>query len=77
MTEKTLMVKRAQTLIAKVFNVNSEGVSLELTQPACLDRGMAAKQWRVSWDAIGKALFKEQYLDCDMSVADLKIERGE
>ncbi len=65
-----------KTLIKKIVNVNSEGVSFQLTEKAALNGGLSTDQWYVSWDKIGRALFGEQYSDA-VDVEDLKIERGE
>lgn len=65
-----------KTLIKEIINVNSEGVSFRLTEKAALNGELSTDQWHVSWDKIGKALFKDQYSDVE-SVKDLKIKRGE
>ena len=65
-----------RTLIKEIINVNSEGVSFKLTEKASLTGGLSTDQWFVSWDKIGRALFKEQYSDA-ITVKDLRIERGE
>lgn len=65
-----------KTLIKEIVNVNSEGVSFVLTEKATLGSRLSTKQWWVSWDKIGRALFKDQYSNAT-SVKDLKIERGE
>lgn len=67
---------KTRTLIKKIVNVNSEGVSFKLTEKASLTGGLSTDQWYVSWDKIGKALFGDQYSDAE-SVKGLKIERGE
>lgn len=64
------------TLIKEIVNVSSEGVSFKLTEKASLNGGLSTNQWFVSWDKIGRALFKDQYSDA-ITVKDLKIERGE
>ena len=64
------------TLIKEVLNVNSQGVSFVLTEKASLNGRLSTEQWYVSWDAIGKLLFKEQYSDC-VDVKDFRFERGE
>ena len=65
-----------KVLIKKIVNVNSEGVSFTLTGKASLNGGLSTDQWYVSWDKIGRSLFKDQYSDA-VSVEDLRIERGE
>ena len=65
-----------KTLIKKILNVSSEGVSFTLAGNASLDGGLPAEQWYVSWDKIGRALLKEQYSDT-VDVEYLRIERGE
>lgn len=62
-------------LIKGISNVNSEGVTLELTQKAMLHTGISTDVWRVSWDKIGEALFKDQYSNT-VSVAGRNIERS-
>lgn len=65
-----------KVLIKEIVNVNSEGVSFKLTGKASLNGGLSTDQWYVSWDKIGRSLFKDQYSD-SVVVADLRIERGE
>ena len=65
-----------KTLIKEIISVDSEGVGLELTEKASLNGGLKAKQYWVSWDKIGKALFGDQYSDA-VSVKDLQKVRGE
>ena len=66
-----------KTLIKSVTNVSAEGVSFELTSKAQISgRGLAAKNWYVSWDKIGSALFGEQYSDA-VTVAELNAERSD
>ena len=65
-----------KTLIKDIVNVNGDGVSFILTERASLDGGMKTKQWWVSWDTVGKALFGDQYSG-SVDVKDLKKERGE
>ena len=65
-----------KTIIKQIGNVSGEGVTLILTEKAVLGKGMATKEWIVSWDGIGRALFGEQYSD-SVSVKDLKADRGE
>ena len=64
-----------KTLIKEIVNVNSEGVSFRLTENASITGGLSTDQWFVSWDKIGRALFKDQYSDA-VSVKDLNIERN-
>lgn len=65
-----------KTLIKNISNVNSEGFSFRLTEKAKLIHGgISTKEWWVSWDAVGEALFKEQYSDAT-SVKELTLERG-
>ena len=63
-----------KTLIKEIKNVDGEGVSFTLTEKASLNGGLSTDQWYVSWDKIGRALFKEQYSDA-ISVVDLQAER--
>jgi len=65
-----------EVLIKEIISVNSEGVSFSLTEKAALNGKMSAKEWFVSWDKIGKALFKEQYSDA-VTVKELREFRGE
>lgn len=65
-----------ETLIKEIVSVTSEGVSFKLTEKASLNGGIKTDMWYVSWDKIGKALFGEQYSDCQ-SVAELRVNRGE
>lgn len=65
-----------KVLIKEIVNISSEGVSFKLTGKAALNGGLSTDQWYVSWDKIGRALFKDQYSDA-VSVADLQIERKE
>lgn len=65
-----------KTLIKTITSVTSEGVGFGLTEQARLHGRLETKTWWVSWDTIGKALFKDQYSDA-VSVKDLKAERGE
>ena len=65
-----------KTLINKIGKITGEGVNLDLTEPAVIGRGLKSKRWFVSWDAIGKALFKEQYSSLT-SVKELRAKRGE
>jgi len=65
-----------KTLIKQIVKVTGEGISFDLTEKASLNGGMESKQWYVSWDKIGKALFGDQYSDAE-SVKDLKRLRGE
>ena len=64
-----------KTLIKKINSVNSEGVSFTLTEKASLSGGLITDQWYVSWDKIGRALFKDQYSDA-VDVKDLDLERN-
>lgn len=64
-----------KTLIKTIAHVDSEGVTFVLTEKASLGGTFKAKQWNVSWDNIGRALFKEQYSDAE-SVKELQTERG-
>ncbi len=52
-----------KTLIKEIVGINGEGVSFNLTEKASLNGNLSTKHWFVSWDKIGKALFKEQYYD--------------
>jgi len=63
-----------KTLIKEIVNISSEGVSFKLTVKASLNGGLSTNQWYVSWDRIGRALFKDQYSDT-VIVKDLRIER--
>ena len=66
-----------KTLIKQIVNVTGEGISFDLTEKASLlNGGIESKQWYVSWDKIGKALFGDQYSDAE-SVKDLKSLRDE
>jgi hypothetical protein len=65
-----------KTMIKSIKNVSSEGISFTLTEKASLNGGLSTDQWFVSWDKIGRSLFKEQYSDA-VSVTDLMIEREE
>jgi hypothetical protein len=65
-----------KVLIKEIVNVSSEGVSFKLTGKAALNGGLSTDQWYVSWDKIGRALFKDQYINA-VSVSDLQIERKE
>jgi len=65
-----------KTLIKKITNVDSEGFAFELTESASLNGLISTKEWWVSWDEVGKALFKEQYSD-EENVKELRVERGE
>ena len=62
--------------IRNIVSITPEGVAFELTVPAQLNGGISTKQWYVSWDRIGRSLFKDQYSDA-ISVDDLQIERKE
>ena len=64
-----------KVLIKEIINVNSNGVSFELTGKAALNGSLKADKWTVSWDKIGKSLFKEQYSDA-LDVSELRAERG-
>lgn len=64
------------TLIKEITNIDAQGVGFTLTEKVPLNGGMSAKQWWVSWDHIGKALFGEDYSDAE-SVKELRIARGE
>ena len=64
------------TLIKKINNVSSEGVSFTLTNKASLNGGLSTDQWYVSWDKIGRALFGDQYSGA-IDVSEVKLERGE
>jgi len=64
---------KLKTLIKKIVKTNSEGVCFELTQEASLV-SLKSKIWWVSWDKIGKVLFKDQYSD-KTSVKELQTER--
>ena len=64
-----------KTLIKEIKNITTEGVSFTLTEKAQLNKGLNTKNWYVSWDKIGRALFKEQYSD-STSVKVLDIERN-
>jgi hypothetical protein len=66
-----------KTLIKSVTNVSAEGISFELTSKAQMNgRGLATKNWYVSWDKIGSALFGDQYSD-SVTVAELNAERSD
>lgn len=65
-----------KTLIKGFSNVTSKGISLKLTKPASLNGGIKSKEYWVSWDKIGIALFGDQY-DTEPNITDLKIKRGE
>ena len=62
-----------KTLIKKV-GTNSEGATFILTEKASMGGTFKAKQWNVSWDAIGRALFGDQYSDA-VSVKEYQDER--
>jgi hypothetical protein len=62
-------------LIKKIRNINSEGVSIELTESSALKGGLKSRHWRVSWDKIGAALFDDYSTTDDLSL--LRKERGE
>lgn len=63
-----------KTLIKEIVHVSSEGVSFKLTEKASLNGGLSTDQWYVSWDKIGKALFKDQYSDTE-SLKDMRKAR--
>jgi hypothetical protein len=54
-----------KTLIKEIKSITKDGIGFELTEEARLNHGMKAKQWFVSWDKIGAALFGDQYDDID------------
>jgi len=64
-----------KTIIKEIGTITTQGVSFKLTEKASLDGGLRTVDWSVSWDKIGKALFKEQYTDAE-SVKDLNDGRG-
>jgi hypothetical protein len=64
-------------LIKEITRIDSEGVAFKLTGKASLDKsGFAADQWYLSWDKIGRVLFKGQYSNAN-TVRELRIERGD
>lgn len=54
--------------IKDIVTTTSTGVSFTLTGKASLNGGMSTDVWWVSWDKIGKALFKEQYSTEEQSI---------
>ena len=60
--------------IKTINNVTSEGVSFTLNHPATLNT-LKTKEYWVSWDRIGKALFPDEYTDAE-TVQELKEVRG-
>ena len=64
-----------KTLIKEIVGINSQGVSFNLTERAQLNGGLNTKKFNVSWDTIGKALFRGQYSDAE-SVKVLNSDRG-
>lgn len=65
----------SKTIIKSVNTITAEGVSFTLSGSASLNGGLSTKEWYVSWDAIGKALFREQYSDAQ-TVKELDGARG-
>lgn len=67
-----------KTLIKEITSVTSQGVGFRLTEKGQLGNsgGLNSKNWFVSWDCVGRALFREQYSD-SMTVAELRLEREE
>ena len=61
-------------VIKETVSISSEGVTLRLSEKAALNGGLRTNQWFVSWDKIGRALFKDQYTDA-VNVKDLQIDR--
>lgn len=59
-------------LIDGYCNVIKEGVTLHFNQKVSMNGGLAADEWYVSWDRIGKGLLGEHYCDFkSISVEDL------
>lgn len=50
-------------LIKEITNISKEGVALKLTAKASLNGSVNTDTWWVSWDRIGRALFKDYYTD--------------
>jgi len=51
-------------IITEVRNKTREGIILVLNKPYPIrEGGMASKEWFVSWDKIGRALFGDVYAD--------------
>ena len=61
-------------VIKEIVSISSEGVTLRLSEKAALNGTLRTDQWFVSWDKIGRALFKDQYSDA-VNVKDLQIDR--
>ncbi len=62
-------------IIKEIVSISSEGVTLKLSERVALNGGLRTDQWFVSWDKIGRALFKDQYSEA-ITVKGLQIERG-
>jgi hypothetical protein len=66
-----------KVLIKTINNVSKEGVSFTLTHPAALwEDGLVTKDWYVSWDRIGMALFGDAYADA-ATVTEMQEKRNE
>lgn len=63
-----------KALIKGISNVDSEGVTLVLTKPVSYGGTFKSKTWIISWDELGRLLFKDQYIDA-VSVDKLQAIR--
>ena len=61
-------------IIKEIVSMSSEGVTMRLSEKVALNGTLRTDQWFVSWDKIGRALFKDQYTDA-VNVKNLQTDR--